>query len=450
MPLDRRASLAAFLVAALFGATPLVATVAFTTLVDVGAPPVALVDPPDGLPHRLIATQPGQVLVWDGSSPAVSGTAMLDLRDNPAVPVAQRKVNYGGERGLLAMTVHPDYATNGFVYLYYTSLDWDGPAGIASGDIVVERYTRNAGNPDLLVPGSGLIVLVVPHPDGNHNGGDLKFGPDGYLYITLGDGGGGCDSTAHSGQDKNQLLGKMLRLDVDGADAFPADPLKNYAIPASNPLVGVAGLDEIWALGLRNPFRFSFDRSNGEIYIGDVGQDTWEEVNLLPVGAVTPGAPVNFGWPCREGFDGGTCGAPPQGCAATFRNPVRVEANAGGNWGSIMGGYRYRGTKVAGDLANRYVYGDAGNGEVWAATIGAAVQSIAPGWASGEISTSGLGPFGFSQDQAGELYVLSGWFEEILCLHPDGGNCAAWAGLADLLLDGFESGGPGNWVLVEE
>ena len=132
-------------------ATPLVAAVAFSPLVDVGDAPVAFVDPPDGLTHRLIATQPGQVLVWDGSSPAVSGTPMLDLRDDPGVPVAQRKVNYGGERGLLAMTVHPDYAANGFVYLYYTSRDWDGAGGIADGDIVVERYTRASGDPDLLL-----------------------------------------------------------------------------------------------------------------------------------------------------------------------------------------------------------------------------------------------------------------------------------------------------------
>ncbi len=435
----------AALAVSLLAAAPLAATVAFSPLVDVGAAPVAFVDPPDGLPHRLIATQPGQVLIWDGSSPAVSGTPMLDLRDDPGVPVEQRKVNYGGERGLLTMTVHPDYAANGFVYLYYTSRDWDGAGGIADGDIVVERYTREPGNPDLLAFGSSQILLVVPHPDGNHNGGDLKFGPDGYLYVTLGDGGGGCDSTAGSGQDTNQYLGKMLRLDVDGADAFPSDPLRNYAIPASNPLVGVAGLDEIWALGLRNPFRFSFDRSNGDIYIGDVGQDDWEEINLLALGEVTAGAPVNFGWPCREGFDAAGCGTPPQGCAASFRNPVRVEGNSGGTWGSIMGGHRYRGGAVASDLADRYVYGDAGNGEVWAAAIGAPDPPAAPGWSSVELTTSGLGPFGFGEDQAGELYLLSGWSGRIDCIHRSGGGCNAWAGLADLFLDGFESAGTGNW-----
>lgn len=450
MRLERGPAVATLVLHALLSTGPLAAAVGLQTLVDVGAAPVAFIDPPDGLPHRLVASQPGQVLVWDGSSPAVSGTPMLDLRDDPGVPVAQRKVNFGGERGLLAMTVHPNYAVNGFAFLYYTSRDWDGAGGIGDGDIVVERYTRDAGDPDLLVPGSSQIVLVVQHPDGNHNGGDLKFGPDGFLYVTLGDGGGGCDSTAHSGQDTNQLLGKMLRLDVDGADAFPGDPLKNYAIPPGNPLVGFAGLDEIWALGLRNPFRFTFDRSNGEIYIGDVGQDTWEEINLLPVGAVTAGAPVNFGWPCREGFDGGTCGTPPQGCAATFRHPVRVEPNAGGSWGSIMGGYRYRGGALAADLANRYVYGDAGNGEVWAATVGPPAQTTAPGWASAELPVSGQGPFGFAEDQAGELYLLSGWFGEIRCLQPEGGSCAGWSGAADLFLDGFETGDTIAWGLAAE
>jgi glucose/arabinose dehydrogenase len=440
---------AAALAGSLLAATPLAATVVFSPLVEVGDAPVAFVDPPDGRTHRLIATQPGQIRVWDGSSPSVSGTPMLDLRDDPGVPVAQRKVNYGGERGLLAMTVHPDYAANGFVYLYYTSRNWDGAGGIADGDIVVERYTRDAGDPDLLDFGTSQILLVVPHPDSNHNGGDLEFGPDGFLYVTLGDGGGGCDSTAGSGQDTNQLLGKMLRLDVDGADAFPGDPLRNYAIPPGNPLVGVAGLDEIWALGLRNPFRFSFDRSNGDIYIGDVGQDDWEEINLLLPGTVLPGAPVNFGWPCREGFDAAGCGTPPQGCAATFRNPVRVEANSGGTWGSIMGGHRYRGGAVAGDLADRYVYGDAGNGEVWAATIGAPNPTTAPGWSSVELTSSGLGPFGFSQDQAGELYLLSGWFGRIDCIQPSGGDCHAWAGLADIFLDGFEVAGTGNWSVVD-
>lgn len=210
--------------------------------------------------------------------------------------------------------------------MYYTSTAWT--AGINIGDVVVERYTRSAGDPNVADFSTAKVILRVPHSAGsNHNGGDIEFGPDGYLYVTIGDGGGSCDSTAHSGQDTSQLLGKMLRLDVDGADAYPADPVENYAIPSDNPLVGVDGAMKIRALGLRNPFRFSFDRSNGAIYIGDVGQSAWEEVNYLPTGVVTAGNPVNFGWPCKEGFDSGTCSAPPQGCTATFRDPVRAEPN---------------------------------------------------------------------------------------------------------------------------
>lgn len=436
------------MVALVGAATVAEAAVTFTTIVDGLADPVAFVDPPDGLPHRLIAEQPGRVVVWDGASSGPNGVAMLDIRNDGSVPVAQRKVEYGGERGLLAMTVHPDYATNGFVYLYYTSRNWDGAGGINTGDIVIERYTRSAGDPDLLDPASAAIVLVVAHPDGNHNGGDLKFGPDGFLHVTLGDGGGGCDSTAGSGQDPNQLLGKMLRLDVDGPDAFPADPLKNYAIPADNPLVGVAGLDEIWALGLRNPFRLTFDRANGDAYIGDVGQDDWEELNRLAAGAVTAGAPVNFGWPCREGFDAAGCGTPPQGCGAAFTNPVRVEANAGegGSWRSIMGGHRYRGANAAADLGGKVVYGDAGNGEIWAATFGAPPAGE-PGWPAVEL-TGSSGPYGFGEDQSGELYLVSGWNGRIDCIHPVGADCAGWASLSDLFLDGFAAGDTSAWSAV--
>jgi glucose/arabinose dehydrogenase len=423
----------------LAAASPATAAVTVTTLISGVSEPTAFIDPPDGLPHRFVVQKEGDILVWDGTS--LSATPFLDLRNDVSVPVGQRKVQTGSERGLLAMVLHPQYKTNGFFYLYYTSTNWDGAGGINQGDIVIERYTVDPGNPALAQPASAQIVLVVPHPDFNHNGGDVKFGPDGFLYIALGDGGGGCDSTAGSGQDPNQYLGKMLRLDVDGADAFPADPLKNYAIPASNPLVGVAGLDEIWALGLRNPFRFNFDRSTGAIYIGDVGQDDWEEVNLLSPGAVTPGNPVNFGWPCREGFVPAGCGTPPQGCGATFTDPVRAEPNAGegGSWRSVMGGFLYRGSQTVADLGGRYLYGDASNGQLWLATPGGSP------WASTQVASSQF-PFGFAEDQLGELYVLSA-SGSIRCVH-DGGGCTDWATLGDIFLDGFESGDTSAWSSV--
>ena len=403
--------------------------------------PIAFVDPPDGLAHRFIGQQRGDVVVRDGASAGPLPTPFLDLRDDASVPVAQRKILFGGERGLLSMAVDPGYRDNGRFFVFYTSRDWDGPGGIAAGDLVVERYLRDPTDPDRADPSSGQLVLAVPHAAAaNHNGGDLRFGPDGFLYVSVGDGGGGCDTVAHSGQDVDQLLGKVLRIDVAGADAYPEDPLRNHAIPASNPLVGLPGADEIWALGLRNPFRLSFDRTTGDLYLGDVGQDDWEEIDRIPAGAVTAGAPVNFGWPCLEGFVDSECAAPPQGCAGSFTAPVRVEPNSTGTWRAIIGGYVYRGVALA-ELGGKYLYGDAGNGEIWVATR---TDGPPPGWPA-ELLASGIGSYGFGEDERGELYVLSAWTGALLCMQPEGGDCTEWAASEDVFSDGFESGDTSRW-----
>lgn len=425
----------------LVAAAPGHPAVTFSTIVSGLSAPTAFVDPPDKLAHRFIAQQRGDILVWDGA--LLLATPLLDLRTAGKVlgPASS------GERGLLAMTVHPNYLANGFAYLYYTSTDWDGGGAMEAGDVVIERYTRSAGNANVLDPASAQVVLVIGHnAAGNHNGGDLKFGPDGYLYVTVGDGGGGCDSAYGSGQDTNQLLGKMLRLDVDGADAYPGDPLRNYAIPADNPLVGFAGEDEIWALGLRNPFRFAFDRLTGDAYIGDVGQDDWEEINRLPAGAVTAGNPLNFGWPCREGLDEAGCGATPASCVGPFVDPVRQEPNAGmsGSWRAVMGGFLYRGAEVTADLGGRYLYGDAGNGQLWLATplTGAPASGQ---WSATQVGT-GQGPYGFSEDQHGELFVLSSWGGAIRCVHG-GAGCPWQIDESRVFTDGFETGGTVPWAV---
>ena len=425
--------------------------VALRTIVTGLSAPITYVDPPDGKPHRFIVQQRGDVLVWDGVSATPSATPFLDIRSTNPTPALQ-KVLFSGERGLLSMAVHPNYASNGFVYVYYTSRGaWDGAGGVQDGDVIIERYTRDATNPERVDPNSGYIILRIAHSAAtNHNGGDMKFGSDGYLYITVGDGGGGCDSVAHSAQDLNQLLGKLLRIDVDGRDAYLGDNFRNYAIPASNPLVGFTGEDEIFALGLRNPFRFSFDRGNGDLYIGDVGQDDWEEIDRITPGTVTAGVPVNFGWPCREGFDASECSAPPQGCAAAsaYTEAVRVEPNAGagGTWRAIIGGFRYRGTQVP-DLNGRYVYGEAsGNGDIWNATVGA-IQP-APGWPSTQLFAS-QGPYAFGEDNAGELYVVSAWNNRLDCMETAGSNCTAWMAANDGLVvfgNGFENGTASAWT----
>ena len=221
----------------------------------------------------------------------------------------------GGERGVLGLAFHPDYAANGRFFVFLTN---------PSGDIEVREYLRSAGDPALADPTPVRTIITIPHPTfANHNGGSLAFGPDGYLYIATGDGGGGNDPDGNA-QNTAVLLGKILRLDVDGDD-FPADASRNYAIPADNPFAGAtAGADEIWAYGLRNPWRFSFDSLTGDLYIGDVGQAAREEVDFEAAGG--PGG-FNYGWDYREGTLQGPS-APPQPPIA-FVEPVFDYRQAG-------------------------------------------------------------------------------------------------------------------------
>jgi hypothetical protein len=431
--------------------------VAISTLIDAGdfpvggTTPIAFVNPLDGRPRRLVATQEGMILVWDGTTGNLLPTPFLDLRDDVGGPVL-----FGGERGLLSMAADPDYATTGRLFVYYTRSD---------GDLVVARYTRSAGNPDVGDLASATQILRIEHSSAsNHNGGALAFGPDGFLYLSTGDGGGSCDGGLGAngdGQVNTTLLGKILRMDVRGIDpgAGPADDCGvgagNYTVPSTNPFFGQEpACDEVYVMGLRNPFRFTFDRATGDIYIGDVGQNKWEEINIKR--AATP-APVNFGWCCREGCetagndesacsvagclpDGGTTCQFPRATGG-FYDPVLCHHN--GSWVSIMGGYRYRGTRVP-SLAGAYFYADAGCGQIWKTTTldpanPAAIDSAC--WASGF-----AGDYGFAEDRYGELYVIVGGAGRIDCIH-NGEGCY-WAGWA-FFSDGFESGSAGHWSGVQ-
>ena len=240
---------------------------------------VALTHAGDQSGRQFITLQTGRVLIYDGTQ----------LLPNPFLDISAL-VSCCGERGLLSIVFHPDYAANGHVYVNYTD---------NSGDTVVARYTVSA-DPDVIDPGSALVLLNVSQPFSNHNGGQLQFGPDGKLYIGMGDGGSGGDPR-NLAQDLTSLLGKMLRIDVDAG--VP------YAIPPDNPFVGDPNArDEIWAYGLRNPWRFSFDRVTGDLLIGDVGQGSWEEIDLQPS---TSAGGENYGWRLMEGD---TCFNPPIGC----------------------------------------------------------------------------------------------------------------------------------------
>lgn len=320
---------------------------------------------PPGDTHRLfVAEQSGRIRI---------------LKDDVLLPAPfldlSALVSCCGERGLLGFAFHPQYAVNGFVYVHYTD---------TGGDTRVMRYHVSA-NPDAADAASAAPVLSQVQPFSNHNGGMLAFGPDGYLYVGLGDGGSGGDPQGN-GQNRTTLLGKILRLDVDhGAP---------YTVPATNPFVGQSPTrPEIWSLGLRNPWRFSFDRQTGALYIGDVGQAAWEEIDVEP--AATGGR--NYGW---RDMEGSACFVP--GCSATgLTLPAVTYAHSEGC--SVTGGYVYRGADVP-ELDGFYLFADYCAGWVrsfrWSGGSAGAVTdqpTLAPG---GSISS-------FGEDARGELYILA-------------------------------------------
>lgn len=242
------------------------------------------------------------------------------------------KITYGGERGLLGLAFHPQYPTNGYFFVYYND---------TGGNITVARYTRSSANPDVADPATEKIVLNLPKPFDNHNGGSIHFAPDGYLWVVTGDGGSGGDPN-NNAQNKNSLLGKLLRLDINSTGA--------YNIPPGNPFVGVDGADEVWAYGLRNAWKFNFDTVLGNVMIADVGQGQIEEINRMPLTQ----AGINYGWRCYEGNNTyNTAGCTAQS-AMTF--PVAAYDHSGGKC-SITGGYVYRGTQFPA-LQGRYFFAD--------------------------------------------------------------------------------------------
>lgn len=244
-------------------------------------------------------------------------------------------VSSGGERGLLGLAFHPDYENNGYFFVYYTD---------NSGDTQVARYTVDGSDPDIADPNSALLIIDQFQPYSNHNGGCIQFGADGYLYIGLGDGGSGGDPDNYS-QTLSTLLGKMLRIDIDNTDGS-----NNYAIPADNPFIADSNiLDEIWAYGLRNPWRFSFDSLTNELWIADVGQNQIEEINRV----AGDEAGLNYGWRCYEGSQAYNLSGCPDSSTMTF--PVAEYTHSVGY--SITGGYVYNGS-VYSDIANHYFFAD--------------------------------------------------------------------------------------------
>jgi glucose/arabinose dehydrogenase len=341
--------------------------------------PIAITHANDGTNRLFITLQGGQMLIHDGAS--LLPTPFLDISS---------LVSCCGERGLLSAAFHPNYLNNGWFYVNHTNL---------SGHTVIARYKVSA-DPNVADPKSRAVIMRIRQPFANHNGGQLQFGPDGYLYIGMGDGGKAGDPGDRA-QNLQVLLGKMLRIDVDGA--FP------YTIPSDNPFLGnPLALPEIWALGLRNPWRFSFDRSTGQLFIADVGQDSWEEVNLQPANSF---GGENYGWRLMEGKH---CFNPTNGCNnGTLKKPIIEYSHAMGC--AVTGGYRYRGMQILA-LFGDYLYADFCSGMIWGARRVAGV-----GWTSTLLHQGNFRISTFGEDENGEIYfadLLSGTVYRILDLAP--------------------------------
>ena len=295
--------------------------------------PVDIQSPKDGTNRIFVLSQPGIVFVFDNDLKTKTKKVFLDIT---------HKVLYGGEQGLLGLAFHPNFKSNGFFYLDYTI---DNPRRT-----VVSRFRVSAKDPNKADPGSEVILFEVEQPYSNHNGGQIAFGPDGYLYVSLGDGGSGGDPK-NNGQNLKSFLGKILRIDVDKKSNG-----KNYSIPDDNPFKGNknGNKEEIFAFGLRNVWRFSFDKK-GNLWAADVGQNEWEELNIIEKGK-------NYGWRIMEGKH---CYNPEDDCDTKgLVLPIwEYGHNEMGGY-SITGGFVYNGKSAPG-LSNKYVYADYVNGKIW-------------------------------------------------------------------------------------
>jgi glucose/arabinose dehydrogenase len=334
------------------------------------ANPVDFQSPRDGSPRVFVVEQAGIIRVFTNLPSASSSSVFLDIRD---------RVTSGGELGLLGLAFHPRYASNGYFYLNYT----------ASHPLrtVIARYTVSPINPSSADKNSEVVLLTYNQPYSNHNGGQISFGPDGYLYIASGDGGSAGDPQ-NNAQNLTNLLGKILRINVNNSSGGRA-----YGIPPDNPFAGntTGAREEIYAYGLRNPWRFSFDASTGRLWTGDVGQNRLEEINIVEKGK-------NYGWRIMEGT---LCYNPSSGCNTTgLELPVWQYGRSEGY--SVTGGFVYRGTRNP-ELTGLYVYGDYGTGRIWSLRYDGMNPPVNVQIA--QLGTNRLSSFGV--DQNNELYLCS-------------------------------------------
>jgi glucose/arabinose dehydrogenase len=334
------------------------------------AKPVFLTSAGDGTDRVFVVQQTGVIVVFPNDSLAASTTTFLD--------VSTKLSSSGGEEGLLGLAFHPDYARNGYFYVDYTA-----PNPLRT---VVARFKVSGGNPDKVDSLSEFAIIEIPQPYSNHNGGMLAFGPDGYLYIGMGDGGSGGDPQ-NNAQDRTRLLGKILRIDVNDTTAT-----EHYVIPPDNPYANDTGglRREIWAYGFRNPWRFSFDTASGALWAADVGQNAVEEIDIVRKGR-------NYGWRIMEGT---RCYSPPSGCDTTgLAIPIKEYYHPTGE--AITGGYVYHGYRRP-DLAGAYIYADYITGLIWMLRYAGGLV-IADSLVTQ--TSSLISSFGTDRDQ--ELYIVT-------------------------------------------
>ena len=353
--------------------------------------PVAVRHAGDGSNRLFIAEQGGTIKIYNGTTQLAAN--FLDIS-------AKVNNNSSGEQGLLGLDFDPNYSSNGYFYVYYSK------SGVNQGDSIIERYTVSSGDVNIADVNSGVIIMRIAQPFSNHNGGDIHFGPDGYLYIGTGDGGSGGDP-GNRAQSLNTLLGKMLRIDVSSTEPVFANSFEttasacgldsvtgSYKVPADNPFINnPTACAEIWSYGLRNPYRWSFDKQTGDLIIGDVGQNTFEEVDFQV--ASSKGG-ENYGWRCREGahdFNTSQCTG-----AETFTEPVIDLPQNSNNGCSVMGGYVYRGSVIPA-IQGLYIFSDYCGGEI---NFG----NPSANWSFEMLEDVNFGTRGFGEDEQGEIYHI--------------------------------------------
>ena len=345
----------------------------------------------DGSGRLFITEKAGVIKIYNGTSVTTNFLNISSL------------ISGSGERGLLGLDFDPNYSTNGYFYVKYNN---------NGGDTIIARYSVSAGDPDIADPNSAQIIMQIDQPAPNHNGGDIHFGPDGFLYIGMGDGGGSNDNAGNgnNAQNKANLLGAMLRIDVSSNEPMFYDSFEtsnkcginstpgSYRIPQDNPFINDENsCAEIWSYGLRNPYRFSFDKQTGDMLIGDVGQNAFEEVNFQP--ASSKGG-ENYGWVCREGAHShltNFCNG-----SEVFTDPVIDLPQNADDGCSVMGGYVYRGTAIPA-IQGQYIFADYCNGRI------NFTSPIVGNWTYELlVDLSNFQLIGFGEDEEGEVYYIFG------------------------------------------